>query len=732
MTPENPPPAEADGQAPLLRGLALLIALGTVLLFAPARNFTFVNFDDDVFVFTNGMVKSGFNWASVKWALLSADIDYWRPLSWLSHMLDVELYGLAPGGHHLTSVLIHALNAAVLCFALHALTGRVLPSAMVAALFAWHPLHIESVVWVAERKDVLCALFWFLGLWAYAWHARAPGPRRMLLVAACFVLGLASKPMILTFPFLLLVLDVWPLKRLELSCDLRASAQRLLPLVKEKLPLFALVVLAAVGTYLAQRQVGAMMPEAVHPLSARLANVPVAYVRYLGLTAWPVDLALLYPLPGGWPLWQVGGALALLACISWLAVARLSRTPWLAAGWFWFLGTLVPVIGIVQVGDQSIANRYTYVPLIGLFLALVWLADDWRARRGGSIAGWGALATAVLLLCAFGLRRELWHWRDGVAIFEQAVRVTHNNFVAMTNLGNNLARMNQHAAAIDLYQQALRVRPASSETHYNLGSSLADTGQRDGAERHFREAIRIHPGHAQAHNNLANLLADTGRVPDAIRHYEESLRLRPGNVLARFNYGITLADLGRPADALTQFAAAVERQPDFTRARLQMVTILAAQGRNKEAMAQNAELLRHDPTSPEGLFNAGSLAAALGDWAGAVRHWQDAVRAKPDFLPALHRLTWTLATHGQTGIRNPTTARELATHFTKITGEQNPEALDLLAVAHAAGGDFQRATQFTQRALAALGTNQPPFAVELRARLALFQAGKPFLEGVPK
>ena len=729
MTPDPTPTVAPDAEAPLIRWLALLVALGTVLLFAPVRNFTFVNFDDNVFVFANDMVKHGFTWAGVKWAFLSADIDYWRPLSWLSHMADVEFFGMNAGGHHLTSVVIHALNAAVLCLALHALTRRVLPSVMVAALFAWHPLHIESAVWVAERKDVLCALFWFLGLWAYAWHARAPSRRRLLLVAACFVLGLMSKPMILTFPFLLLVLDVWPLRRVDFAGGWRAGGRQLAPLVREKLPLFALVVLAAAGTYYAQRQVGAMLPEAVHPLSARLANVPVAYVRYLGLTVWPVDLAILYPLPGTWPAWQVAGALALLVGVSWLAVARLGRAPWLAAGWCWFLGTLVPVIGFVQVGDQAIANRYTYVPLVGLFLALVWLADDWRARRNGSATVWGVLAAVALMLCAVGTRRELWHWRDGIALFEQAVRVTRDNFVAMTNLGNNLARINQQQAAIALYQQALRVRPDSSDTHYNLAASLAETGEPAAAERHYREALKWHPGHALAHNNLANLLSDTSRVPEAMRHYEESLRLRPGNVAARFNYGITLADAGRPADALTQFAAAVERQPDFTRARLQLVSLLAALGRGDEAMAQNDELLRHEPASPEGRFNAGSFASARGDWPGAVRHWQEAVRAKPDFLPALHRLAWTLATHTSATVRNPTAARELAERFVKLAGAQNPEALDLLAVAHAAGGDFQRAAQLARQALAALGTNQPPFAADVRARSARFEAGQPYVEG---
>ena len=309
------PPRPADGAQTGGKSLywwALALALGTLALFWPAHQFEFVNYDDDVFVFANEHVRRGFTWEGIKWAFLSADIDYWRPLSWLSHMLDVELFGLNPGGHHLSSILIHALNTAVLCLALQALTKRTLSSVLVAGLFAWHPLHIESVAWVAERKDVLCAGFWFLGLWAYARYCREPSRRHFVAVALCFVLGLMSKSMILTFPSLLLLLDVWPLRRVELNASRGLLTRQLGVLVREKAILWGLVLLASAGTYLAQRNVGAVMAEDFHPLAARLANVPVSYARYLGLTFWPVDLAILNPLPAAWPRWQVGGALTLL------------------------------------------------------------------------------------------------------------------------------------------------------------------------------------------------------------------------------------------------------------------------------------------------------------------------------------------------------------------------------------------------------------------------------------
>lgn len=728
----RPAPAKPSvRKSPRLGRWVLALALGTLALFAPVRNFGFVNFDDDVFVFANDMVRQGFTWDGVKWAFLSADIDYWRPLSWLSHMLDVELFGLRAGGHHVTSVLIHATNAALLFLALHRLTRRLLPSVVVAALFAWHPLHVESVAWVAERKDVLCAFFWFLGLWCYAGYAESPSRRRFVAVAACLALGLMSKPMILTFPFLLLVLDVWPLRRAEFAGDWREFGRRFRPLLLEKLPLFALVALASAATYIAQRNVGAMMSETLHPLSARLANAPVSYVRYLGLTVWPVDLAILYPMPVAWAKWQVAGALGLLAGLTWACVCRFGREPWLAAGWFWFLGTLVPVIGLVQVGNQSIADRYTYVPLVGLFVALVWAVDGFQSGHRQYFHALSWCAVVLLALCGSATRRALSHWRDGITVFEQAVRVTRSNFVAMTNLGNNLARADRHAEAIELYQRSLRVRPDNAETHYNLASSLAGAGQLQAAERHYREALRCHPGHAQAHNNLANLLSDTGRVNEAINHYEESLRLKPGNVAARFNYGITLTDAGKPVEAIAQFEAAVKRQPGFTRARLQLISLYAALGRAGEAGMHNAELLRHDPASPEGHFNAGSLASAGSDWNAMLAHWREAVRLKPDFLPALHRLAWTLATHPNAVVRDPKSALELAGQFARQAGTQSPEVLDLLAVAHAADGAYEPAVKHAQQALTAAGTNAA-LAAEIRARLALFQAGKPFLESPTK
>lgn len=757
-------PAADNDEARRARWWALVLALGTLALFAPVRNFAFVDFDDDAFVYANDMVRQGFTWAGIKWAFLSADIDYWRPLSWLSHMLDVELFGLRAGGHHLTNAVIHAANAVLLFFALRRLTRRLMPSLIVAVLFAWHPLHVESVAWVAERKDVLCALFWFFGLWCYADYAESPSRRRFGTVAVCLSLGLMSKPMIITFPFLLLLLDVWPLRRLEFQGDWRGFARSLNSLVKEKIPLFALVLLAAIATFAAQRSVGAIMPEELHSFPARLANIPVAYARYLGLTAWPVNLAILYPIPSAWPAWQVAGALALLTGLTWGCVRRLGQQPWLAVGWFWFLGTLVPVIGVIQVGSQSIANRYTYVPLVGVFIALVWWLDEVRAQRGGWARGLAVLAVAVLALCMARTRWELWHWRDGTAIFDRAVHVTKDNFVAMGSLAKNLMRVDKQAAtelyrrawrirpdnantlynyataltqagqqqtAIKLYQEALRIRPDSAETHYNLASSLAETREPQAAERHYREALRLHPGHARAHNNLANLLSDTGRVPEAIQHYEESLRLSPGNLEARFNYGITLADLGRTVEAIAQFEEAVKIRPAFTRARLQLVSLHAALGKAGEAAAHNAELLRHDPASPEGHFNAGSLASARGDWNATLAHWQEAIRVKPDFLPALHRLAWTLATHPNATVRNPRSALELAGQFATRAGAQSAEALDLLAVAHAANGAFEPAMRHAQQALATVGTNTA-LAVEIRARLALFQIGKPFLDSPAK
>ncbi|MFA6545014.1 MAG: tetratricopeptide repeat protein [Limisphaerales bacterium] len=648
-------------------------------------------------------------------------------------MLDVELFGMNAGGHHMTNVIIHAANAALLFLALERLAKQLWPAFLTAALFAWHPLHVESVAWVAERKDVLCAFFWFLGLWCYAGYVEAPSRRRFAGVTLCLAMGLMSKPMILTFPFQLLLLDVWPLRRVHFRQGEPVSRffSSMRPLVREKIPFFAMIAAIAAATAIAQHQVGAVIPENIHPLAARLVNAPVAYARYVGLTFWPTNLAIMYPMPHEWPAWQVAGALSLLMVLTWFCVSRAAHEPSLAVGWFWFLGTLVPVIGLIQVGDQSIANRYTYVPLVGLFIAVVWGMDSIRRARRIPQHWLTAAAGAVLLMCLISTREELWHWRNGVTIFERAVQVTSGNFTALTNLGNSLLRLGDRPRAIALYKQALEVRQDSSETHYNLAVALGETGESKASEHHYRETLRWRPKHANAHNNLANLLSDTGRTAEALKHHEECLRLSPDNLEARFNYGITLTDIGKPAEAIAQFEVVVRHQPSFTRARLQLVSLYIGFGKVSAALAHNDELLRHDPASPEGRFNAGSFASARGDWKSAVQHWQEAVRLKADFQPALHQLAWTYATHPSPAVRHPEAALELAVRCAKLAGPKSAQALDLLAVAHAANGSFERAVEHAQQALAAAGTNAA-VAAEIRGRLALFQGGKPFIEGATR
>ena len=713
--------------------LELLLALGTLLLYVQVAGFEFINYDDNLFVYKNEHVLAGLTWSGIQWAFTSADIDYWRPLSWLSHMLDVQLFGLRAGAHHLTSAGLHALNAALLLLALNRLTQRLAESAVVAALFALHPLHVESVAWVGERKDVLCASFWFLGLWRYAGHAASPSRRTWWAVTLCLALGLMSKPMILTFPFLLLVLDVWPLRRLNLGANqtLAGFGRELGPLMKEKAAWFGLIVLAAASTYVAQDHVGAIMADERQPLVARILNVPVAYVRYLALTFWPDDLAILYPLPKSWPLLVVIGAVILLAVLTWFAWRRRAEEPWLLVGWAWFLGTLVPVIGLVQVGEQAIANRYTYVPLIGLFVALVWgwvtLAGrlPWLASKGSFIA------SLALVLCAFRTHSELAHWQNGITIFEQAVRVTRDNFVAFTNLGNSLANSGQRERALQLYQSSLAILPTHAKTHYNMACVLVELGRLAEAETHYRTALQSSPDYADAHNNFANLLSDTGRGSEAIGHYEASLRFNPRQILARYNYGLLLAESGKPTEAAAQFELILRDHPAFSRARVQLINLLAGANQLEAAFAQNAELLRHDSRSPEGHVNAGNFAAARGDWPNALQLWRTALQLRPDFPFALQRLAWTLATHPNSALRQPAEALAFAKQVTAQSPSPTAETQELLAVAHAANGNFAEAKKLLQQALSTVPANAP-YAAQLRAELARFENGQPWIDPPPK
>jgi Flp pilus assembly protein TadD len=498
------------------RIVCVLLALITLSVYLPVRHYAFVDYDDPNYVTENPIVQAGLTWTGVKWAFTTLDASNWHPLTWLSHMLDCQLFGLNAGRHHLVNVLLHATNAVLLLLLLLRMTGAFWQSAFIAALFAWHPLHVESVAWVAERKDVLSTFFGLLTLMAYLRYAQKRGQGTghgesakavtisYSLALLFFALGLMAKPMLVTLPFVFLLLDYWPLQRVP-DFELRISHGA--RLVLEKWPFFALAAASCVVTFVAQQRGEAVAPLEAYPLSSRIENAAVAYVKYLFNSVYPVNLAVIYPLPKEIPLVQVAGAIIVLATISWLIWRARRQRPYLLTGWLWFLGMLVPVVGLVQVGSQAMADRYTYLPLTGVFMVAILGMGDWAVRLRLKSTILILVAFFVLAGCLFATARQLRFWRDGETLFKRALAVTKDNPVAHYTLGNDLLQRGQVEEAMAQFQKALEIKPNYTEAHDNIGIAFLQKGQADQAVVHFQKALEIQPRNSGAQNNLAWVLA---------------------------------------------------------------------------------------------------------------------------------------------------------------------------------------------------------------------------------
>ena len=536
------------------------MVLATLVAFEPVRHNDFVSFDDRLYLTGNPEVRQGLSAGGVVWAFTTTHATNWHPLTWLSHMLDVELFGMEPAAHHAANVILHAGAALLLLLFLERATGALWPSAFAAALFAVHPLRVESVAWAAERKDVLAALFWMATLLVYrAWTVQPSNGRYAGLVAV-YALGLASKPMGVTLPFALLLLDFWPLGRLERTTELW-------PRVREKAPLFALAAASCAITLYAQRSNLALEPWTGWELGAgeRIANAALAYVTYLRQTLWPQGLAILYPHRGvGLLAPATLLALGLLAAGTG-AVLAARRERYLAVGWLWFLGTLVPVIGIVQVGFQAMADRYTYVPSLGLCVMVAFGSAALVRRFALPIAAAAPLAAVAILALAGATREQVAHWRDSETLYARALAVHERNAVAHTHLAGLRAERGDRAGAVRHLRRALEIAPGFVQAHYNLGVELEAAGRTDAAIEHYRRALESHPSFAYAHYNLANLLGRRGALDEAIHHYERTLDALPSYAGARYGLGVALMMQGRDDDAARAFEAAGRFPPGWDR-----------------------------------------------------------------------------------------------------------------------------------------------------------------------
>lgn len=644
----NPDPAQKTGPRGKVLFIGLFLAALTFAVYGQMIGHGFISFDDESYITQNPIVQRGLSMDGLAWAFSSPHVYNWHPLTWLSHMVDVQLFGLKAGGHHLMSLLFHIVNTLLLFLILRAMTGSLWRSAAVAALFALHPLHVESVAWASERKDLLSTLFLLLTLWFYLQYVQQPGFRRYWPVLLFYTACLLTKQMAVTLPLLLLLLDYWPLGRL-LPADAAPAIpptpeaspggktrkrkknrtalpaavlnrreriapsgvvwRRLIPLVREKLPLFALAAAASIMIFLVQTETGIVKSAIQYPLSARMENAVFSYAAYLVKTIFPIHLAIFYPHPGTTlPFWQVGGATLLILLIT-VFVLRAGR-PYLVTGWFWYLGTLVPVIGLVQVGLQGMADRYTYVPLIGVFIIIAWGLPELTAGRQSRKAMLIPVAAAGLCVLTILTWFQVGTWRDNITLYSHAAGVTSGNDWAEYNLGLSLAGKGRFDEALPHFQDAIRLRPGYADAYLNIGVIQALRGNLDGASANFTRVLEIQPDHVEARRNFALTLLRRGDFDGAASQIRILRQIRPDDPESWFFMGLLSTKQGNPAEAEAAYAQAIRLRPDYAEAQNNLGILLARQGRIEAAIGRFREALRIRPDYREAEKN---LENALGE-----------------------------------------------------------------------------------------------------------------------
>ena len=594
--------------------VCLLLIAATLALYNPANRHPFVNYDDPSYIAENPHVQAGLTWSTVTWAFTSTEHSNWHPLTWLSHALDCQLFHLNPAGHHFTSLLIHAVNVALLFLLLAWGTRRVGPSVLVAALFAFHPINVESVAWVAERKNVLSTFFFFAAIGAYGWYAQKPNWRRYAAVFLAFALGLMSKPMVITLPFVLLLLDYWPLGRIRGSAPstIGAAQATISKLLVEKLPLFALSPGSAVITMYAQRSGGAMRSTLQFPLMVRIENAIVAYAMYLWKAFWPAHLAPLYPHPGdSLAFWQMFVSLLVLANITAL-VWQFRARRYLLVGWLWFLGTLVPVIGLVQVGDAAMADRYAYIPLIGIFVMIAYGMSDLASAKKLGLVPPATAAACVLIALAFATDRQLSFWSSSYDLWAHALAVTQNNYIAEDNFGGALVLLGKTNEAYPHFRAAALINPYDPMSHFNLGAYLQESGQLQDAIQQYQFAIHLTSDTgllAGAYANQGSALRDLGQDGKARESYDEALRLNPKQFNAYLGLGHLLEKQGKPDEAISAYSRSVASRPT-DEGYFSLGRALQAANRNAEAIDAYQAGLKINPDAKEAQKALDTLSAA--------------------------------------------------------------------------------------------------------------------------
>ena len=673
--------------------VCLFLVISILCVYWQVRNFSFVNFDDRQYVSANYHVQAGLTAESIRWSFTATHASNWHPLTWLSHMLDCQIYGMTPGHHHMTNVLFHILNTLLLFFIFKRISGSLWKSAFMAALFALHPLHVESVAWVAERKDVLSTFFWMLTIWCYVSYVEHSRPDKYLLLILFYMLGLMAKSMLVTLPFVLLLLDYWPLKRFQLESLNNERRPFYWGLIWEKIPLFLLSAASSIVTYLVQKNTGAVSSLDAIPFHDRIANAMLSYVSYIGKMLWPHNLAALYPYPKSIIFWKIVGAGLLLMMISVFVFRKLRSKPYLAVGWLWYLGTLVPVIGIVQVGSQAMADRYTYIPLIGIFIMITWGISDWVSKRHYRRIGIFTAAASILSILMITSWLQVKYWSNSVTLFKHAINVTGDNSTAQLNLGEALAGQRNIDEAVKHYKKALQINPKLDEAYLNLGICLRGEGKLDEAINYFSKALCGKSDRAAAHYELGETLEKKGDSPRAVKHYLEAIKIRPGYAKAYNNLGVILAGQNNVEAAIICFSKALQINPGYAGAH----------------------------------YNLGKIYSNMDDINKAIFHYKKALQFNPNMTQALYHLSWMFACSEDERLRNGQEALRLAEEFCRITQNGQPLALDTLAAAYAENGRYDEAVSTAQKALKlALKQGPKELVLGLRQRLKLYQDKTPY------
>ncbi|HEY1174280.1 MAG TPA: tetratricopeptide repeat protein [Verrucomicrobiae bacterium] len=672
------------------RGIALFLGLITLLLFLPLGKFDFVNYDDDLHVTQNEIVKEGLTVKGLVWAFTGSSDIFWHPITWMSHMLDVSLFGLNPSGHHIMSLLIHLAAAMILFYALLEMTDRPWPSGIVAAWFAWHPLHVESVAWIAERKDVLSGFFFALILLAYAHYVKSKDRRWYWLTFAALVLGLMSKTMLVTVPLVLLLLDIWPLKRVSIGGKLDLVEWR--KLFWEKWPFYAIMIIAVLLTLVPAILGSAVRSEEQWGFDFRAKNAMVSILRYLELTFYPRGLAVYYP-PADIPAAQAMMAAILVTGLgAWCFVQR-KQSPFWLIGFAWFIIMLLPVLGLVKVGTHAFADRYTYLPLIGIFTAIAFGADGWVRANVGHRKIVAGIAGVSLVACIVLTKQQLMVWQNSITLFQHALKVTRDNPIAHYNLAAELMQQDRPTEALPHYEAVLKLRPNREDVHLNYGLALLKTKKIVEAREHFITAIELNPANVEARMNLGNIFYLEEKRNESLEQFRQVLRLRPDHSGARNNLGLILLDQGRLNEAEANFREAIQRQPE-----------------NSEAH-----------------FNLGRALVRLGRVEEGTVEWMKAAQLSPDASDALIHLTWLLATHPEARYRKGPEAVKLGARVLQITGPNDLVALDALAAAHAECGQFAEAINIIKRALEISRAAGDTLLLEtMEKHLKSYQEGKPW------